>query len=301
MLLQQAVDEYLFDCECRKLSPKTIENYSKQIRYLQEYLVKKGIKNLEEVIPAQIKQFLAIKQREGCKANYINNLLKAFKCLFKYCFEEGYTDTCITAKVKNQKKTKVIINTFTAKNVKDMINFYDGKKYLDVRNKMILIFLFDTGIRLNELVHLKPEDVMEDCIIIKYGKNYKERVVPKTPYLTKHYFKYLRIRESYFSNKSLLNKELFLSKNCKMLTHEMVERIVKIAGEGVNVSKDIRCSPHTCRHTYAQMQLMNGLDIYSLSRILGHENISITQIYLNSIRDKEIVTAGVKTSPLMNL
>ena len=301
MILQDVIDEYLFDCECRKLSPKTIDNYRKQIRYLQEHLAENGIIKLEDVKPTQIKQFLAIKQKEGCKANYINDLLKAFKCLFKYCFEEGYTNTCITAKIKNQKKPKVIINTFTTKNVKDMINFYDGRKYLDVRNKMILIFLFDTGIRLNELIHLKPEDVMDEFIIIKYGKNYKERVVPKSPYLTKHYFKYLRIRESYFNTKSLIGKELFLSKNCKMITHEMIERIVKLAGEGTNVSKDIRVSPHTCRHTYAQMQLMNGLDIYSLSRILGHENISITQIYLNSIRDKEILTAGVKTSPLMNL
>ena len=59
--------------------------------------------------------------------------------------------------------------------------------------------------------------------------------------------------------------------------------------------------PHTCRHTYAQMQLMNGLDIYSLSRILGHESISVTQTYLNVIRDERVLIQGNKTSPLMNL
>lgn len=74
-----------------------------------------------------------------------------------------------------------------------------------------------------------------------------------------------------------------------------------IAGEQAKVSDTIRCSPHTCRHTFAQMQLKNGLDIYALSRLMGHTNISITQRYLEGIKDREILKAGNKTSPLMNL
>lgn len=74
-----------------------------------------------------------------------------------------------------------------------------------------------------------------------------------------------------------------------------------MAGEGVKVRKEIRCSPHTCRHYFAQAQLRNGLDVYSLSRLLGHENINITKRYLQGLKDEEVLELGVKSSPLMNL
>jgi len=74
-----------------------------------------------------------------------------------------------------------------------------------------------------------------------------------------------------------------------------------LAGEGVKVRKEIRCSPHTCRHYFAQAQLRNGLDVYSLSRLLGHENINITKRYLQGLKDEEVLELGVKSSPLMNL
>ena len=80
-----------------------------------------------------------------------------------------------------------------------------------------------------------------------------------------------------------------------------VERIVKICGKEAKIRSEIRCSPHTCRHYFAQAQLRNGLDVYSLSRLLGHEDISITKRYLQGLEDRNIVEISVKTSPLMNL
>jgi len=77
--------------------------------------------------------------------------------------------------------------------------------------------------------------------------------------------------------------------------------LLKIAGKGCDVATDIRVSAHTFRHTYAQYQLKAGLDLYSLSRLLGHENISITQTYLNGMKDTDVLQQAQKTSPLMNL
>jgi len=86
-----------------------------------------------------------------------------------------------------------------------------------------------------------------------------------------------------------------------LLDSSPVDTVLKVAGKGCNVSPDVRVSAHTFRHTYAQYQLKNGLDLYSLSRILGHENISITQTYLNSMKDIDVLEQAHKTSPLMNL
>ena len=93
----------------------------------------------------------------------------------------------------------------------------------------------------------------------------------------------------------------FLSQKGKMLTPEAIERVVKTCGREANIRKDIRCSPHTCRHYYAQAQLRNGLDVYSVSRLLGHEDIGITKRYLQSLQDEDVLSRAIKSSPLMNI
>ncbi|MCC3865609.1 site-specific integrase [Terrisporobacter petrolearius] len=112
--------------------------------------------------------------------------------------------------------------------------------------------------------------------------------------------KYERIRSSYLKDNALYYDNYFLSFRNRPLTIEAIERIVKLACNGV-VRDEIRTSPHTCRHYYAQSQLRNGLDVYSLSRLLGHDDISITKRYLEGLQDMKIVELGTETSPLMNL
>ena len=300
MLLTTIRDEFSFHCQYRKLSPRTIKNYTKQIDYLLRFLQEeKQTIHIEDVAPKDIKEFLLKMSKAGRTANYVNDLLKAYKVFFRYAFNEGYTDEPLTAQIRNVKKPKVIIRTFTEKELKQMSNYYQGYDYLTIRNKVIMMLLIDTGIRLSELTGLTEEQIKYDYIII-HGKGNKERVVPKSPLLSKWLIKYLAVRKSYFAYR-VVPDNIFLSKNGKPLTNTMIDKIVKDAGKGCDVSSDIRVSAHTFRHTYAQFQLKAGLDIYSLSRLLGHENISITQTYLNGMRDKEILTQAKNTSPLMNI
>ena len=300
MLLSAVRDEFSFHCQCRKLSPRTIKNYTKQIDYLLRFLQeeKKTI-HIEDVKPRDIKEFLLKMSKAGRTANYVNDLLKAFKVFFRYAFEEGYTDELLTQKIHNAKKPKVIIRTFTEPELKRMSNYYQGHDYLTIRNKVIMMLLIDTGIRLSELTGLTEEQIKFDYIII-HGKGNKERVVPKSPLLSKWLVKYLAVRKSYFAYR-VIPDNIFLSKNGKPLTNTMIDKIVKDAGRACEVSSDIRVSAHTFRHTYAQFQLRAGLDLYSLSRLLGHESITITQTYLNGMRDKEVLRQAQNTSPLMNI
>ena len=300
MLLKSVKEEFVFDCQCRKLSDKTIKNYGKQIEYLFNYLQEeKGIIDIEEVKPQHVKQFLMMIRSKGRTVTYFNDLLKAFKVFFRYAYEEGYTEELITEKIKNAKKEKIIIRTFSEGETKRLINFYDGNDYLDIRNKTIILMFIDTGIRLSELTGLTEEQIKYDYIIIK-GKGEKERVVPKSPMLSKWLSKYMAVRNSYFQYKNV-PPNIFLTKNGKLLDSSPVDTVLKKAGRGCEVSKDIRVSAHTFRHTYAQYQLKAGLDLYSLSRLLGHENISITQTYLNGMKDIDVLQQAQKTSPLMNL
>jgi integrase/recombinase XerD len=300
MLLSVIRDEFVFNCQCRRLSDKTIKNYSKQIDYLLNFLKQeKDVEEIEDVQTQYIKQFLLNMKKSGRKVNYLNDLLKAFKVFFRYAYEEGYAASFLVEKIKNAKGGKVILRTFSEQETKRLINFYEGRKYLDVRNKVMLMLLIDTGIRIGELISMTEAQIKHDYIIVR-GKGDKERVVPKSPLLSKWLIKFLAIRKSYFQYR-IIPENIFLSKNAIIMCTSRIDRVIKNAGDACAISKDVRVSAHTFRHTYAQYQLKNGLDIYTLSRLLGHENIAITQTYLNGLRDEEVLEQAQKTSPLMNL
>lgn len=300
MLLTDAAKEFEFNCQCRKLSDKTIRNYGKLIGYLLDYLKEQHkVLCLEDVRPMYIKVYLMMLQERGAKPQYINDQLKAFKVLFRYLYEEGYTDSILTERIKNVKQPKTIIKTFTEQEVKKLTEYYSGHTFMEVRNRLMLMTFFDTGIRVSELIDLKLSQVKDEYILI-HGKGDKERVVPKSPLLNKWMFKYLNTRKNFFAYRRV-PENVFLSRNGRPMTTEAIHRVIKIAGKAVGVSRDIRVSPHTCRHTFAQMQLKNGLDLYSLSRLMGHSNISITQRYLEGLRDFEVLNACKATGILMNL
>lgn len=113
MHLRDCMEEFLYECECRHLAKGTLRNYRAQISFLVEYLESNGINDVEQVKPAHIRNFLRMKQEQGCKPTYVNDLLKAHKTMLNYLEEEGYVEINAAAKVKNVKQPKVVIETFS--------------------------------------------------------------------------------------------------------------------------------------------------------------------------------------------
>ena len=300
MQLETLVREFLFECEIREYTPRTVENYKKQLRHFTEFLKEYcSVETLEEVQASHVKAFIKHYQMRQCKPSYINDNLKAVKVLCSYAFRENYVDHLITANIKNVKEPKTLIHTFSTDEIKKMISYYQGNSYVDIRNKLILMILFDTGIRINELIEMKPEQIQDSYFII-YGKGRKERIVPKNPLVSKTLVKYRTAKTKYFQCRKA-EDHVFLSKNGKRLNNQAIHKFMKDCAKAVNVRSAVRVSPHTCRHTFAQQQIKNGLDLYSLSRLLGHESVAITQRYLESIQDSQIIASAKKTSVLANL
>lgn len=300
MLLEDAIKEYVYEIQIRNYTPRTIKGYKNNVLRFSQFIKNQwGVIELEEVSPAHIKQYLTSLKDKGRSPVYINTILKNLRSFFQYCYEEGYCMN-IAKKVIWLKEKKTVVSTFNDVEVKKMLEHWKFSSYLHARNRCIIAVLFDTGIRNLELCQLKKLDVKETVMHIM-GKGRKERVVPISPYLKRTMIKYERIREAYLSDDILHYDNYFLSSRNKPLTIEAIERIVKLAGKGANVREEIRCSPHTCRHYFAQAQLRNGLDVYSLSRLLGHEDIAITKRYLQGLKDTEVLELGIKSSPLMNL
>ena len=301
MFLTELIREFVFDCKVRELSDLTVKNYEKQLQKFRHFVRENfQITQFEELKPIHVKEYIASLQERGCKPAYINDLLKAVKCLCSYAQREGYSEEVLTKRVKNVKQPKVLIHTFSTKEISLMIKYFNGSDYLSVRNKMILMIFFDTGIRLSELVNMELDQIQDTYFVI-YGKGRKERVVPKNPAVGKFLYKYLSAREKYFAGRNYEEELVFLSKTGKKMTNEGVRVFMREAANAVGVSSQVRVSPHTCRHTFAHQQLKNGLDLYSLSRLLGHESVAITQRYLESIKDTQILTSARKTSVLANL
>lgn len=302
MLLEDVLKEFIFDCQLRKMSPKTIKGYkNNNLSLFRFFKTEYGVTQLNEVHYKLIQGYIKFLTDKGLRETYINGLIKSFRAFFKYCYKEGYIKINPMDKIEFQKEPNTLILTFTDEEVVKLIRHYSGRKFLDVRNRLIMILLFDTGIRNTELCDLKLTDVRESHLRI-YGKGKKERFVPITPAINKALIQYYRVRTAYIKDKVTYETEyLLLSQKGKKLTVETLERIVHDAAVECDVRDIVRASPHTCRHYYAQSQLRNGCDLYTLSKLLGHSNLNITKIYLKSMQDDLMFDMAVRTSPLTNL
>ena len=297
MKIQAAIQDYLTEIEVRKYTPKTRRWYRTGLnlflRFCQENL---AIDNVEEITIVVVKKFAQHMNQFGKKGSYINGLLKIAKSFIQYCYEEGYGGFNTKRTFKWCREERPVIMTFQPEDVRRMLQNCKGFDFISTRDRAILTMLFETGIRCWELCCIKKEDFHEDFVVIN-GKNHKQRVVPITPILRKALLQYERVSQKYFELKAT-DDFFFLSFHGRQLTNSAVEQIVKRHGTEI---EGIRVSPHTCRHFYAQQQMKMGTDLYTISRLLGHENIQITQTYLNSLRDEEVIQIAKQKSVLMNL
>jgi len=301
LLIRDLLKEFTFDLQIKNYSKRTIETYNHNIcqliRYLNEH---HEVTEIEDVSTVHIKKFIQYQLNVGKKSTYINTLIKSLRAFYVYLVAEEYVTLNIMARTKLLKEDKTVIQTFTDKEVAKMIESYDFKTYLNARNKLMVAMFADTGIRCSELINLETDWINETNIKI-FGKGAKWRYVPISLMLRKYMIRYERIKEGYFKKKNLEHNNYFLSRSGRPLTSVQVENVVRNAGKVAGVRKEIRCSPHTLRHYSIQSNLRNGLDLYSCSKIAGHENIQVTKRYLEGLETENILEMAQKTSPLMNL
>lgn len=303
MLLEDALNEFLLDLELKQYSQRTIRHERNSVQKMLYFIAEEyKVTQLEKVKHLHLKGYVRCLTDLGRKETYVNGLIKSFRAFFRYCVNEEYIEENPALRLSFQKEPEVLITTFTGKEVEAMVNYYKGRHFLDIRNKLIMVMLFDTGMRCSELCELKVTDVQSNVINIQEGKGKKQRHVPITSAIAKYLMKYQLVRQNYIRDKRGYAEEyLFLSQKGKPLTKATIERVVGACKEPCGVREEIRCSPHTCRHYYTQKQLRNGCDMYTVSRLLGHKTITVTKRYLQSITDEDIVELGTKTSPLMNM
>lgn len=293
----------MFSCNLRKMSKRTMKGYRNNNLAMFKYVEQEfGITELEDMNRMVIQDYINHLTEKGLKETYINGLLKCFRAYFNYALEEGYISRSPMEKIKFQREVMPVIQTFTDEEVYKMVRAFHGNDYMSIRNNLIMTLFLDTGIRCTELCDLKMTDIRDTHVRI-FGKNKKERMVPISPVLNKALIRYLRCRNEWKSTQLSVQEEyLLLSYRGKRLTVEAVERVVRLAGQSARVREHIRCSPHTCRHYFAQKLYRNRVDVYTISKLLGHGNLQVTRRYLQSLdSDTFIEELGAEVSPLTGI
>lgn len=192
-------------------------------------------------------------------------------------------DFKLNQEIKEEKK---VIVTFNDDGVSRIINDVKEETYSNVRDKLILIMLFDTGIRVSELCDIKNNDIARRHILI-HGKGPKQRLVYISSIMRKYMKKYENLKQERFKKKpkNEIESYYFLDQYAARLSRSRINKILREHCNNVGVRKEVRCSPHDCRHYFAQKQLKNGIDIYSLSRLMGHFDTQVTSKYLAVLKN----------------
>ncbi|WP_214848781.1 tyrosine-type recombinase/integrase [Exiguobacterium sp. s193] len=260
------------------------------------------IDDLESVKPAHIKSFIQTCQGTGKEINStINGSIATLRVFFNSLVEEEYLSEHENPmrRIKNLKEDKKVILTFNDEEVSRILNDVEEATYSNIRDKLILIFLFDSGIRVSELCDIKTNDVSRKHILI-HGKGSKQRLIYISKLMRKYMRKFEAIKKERFYHRldDEIGEYYFLDQSAERLSRSRINQILKEHCRRVGVRKEVRCSPHDCRHYYAQKQLKNGIDIYSLSRLMGHFDTQITSKYLRGLEQEDILNIGRMTSPL---
>jgi len=228
----------------------------------------------------------------------VQGYARTIKAFWSWLVEEGYIQENPIARLKLPRVPYKVIATFAPEQIQALIHSLDRRTPSGFRNYTIILLFLDTGIRLSELTSLKIEDVdFGQSHLLVSGKGSRERIVPTGIQVRRALWRYIK---NYRSDPAYPNeKRLFLSGSGfplrPRLVQSLISRICKRAG-----ITGIRCSPHTLRHTFAKLYLMEGGDIFSLQKILGHSSLEMVKAYLN-LASSDVSQQHRRFSPIDNM
>lgn len=214
----------------------------------------------------------------------VNRKITALKSFYKFLIKEGLLEKNPLDKITAPKVTKMLPFFVDKKHINLLLDEVDfGETFEGVRNRLIVEIFYQTGIRRAELINIKINDIdFSNCTLKVLGKRNKERIIPFNNGLKKEIEDYKKVRDNEFGN--LANNYLFLTQKGEKMYEKLVYRIVhKYLQMVTTIDKK---SPHVMRHTFATHMLNNGADLNAIKELLGHSNLSATQVYTHNTFEK---------------
>jgi integrase/recombinase XerD len=264
------------------LSENTILSYGRDIKKFFRFLQRLKISFLnpgEDVLG----RFIQHASRSGLSARSITRLISSLKAFYKFLVLDGVMKKNPALSLHSPKSMLALPKYLRVKEVERLLSQPDQGAFLGIRDKAMLELLYATGLRVSELVLLKTKDInLEDGFLICRGKGGKERIVPLGNSAVTALQKYLGKARPKLLKRS--NDYLFLTYRGDSFTRQGFWKLLKIYAQKANLAP--RISPHVLRHSFATHLLERGADLRSVQLMLGHSQITSTQIYTHVSRER---------------
>ena len=281
--------------EEKRLASSTLEAYIKDIEQFIDYLNSNNISDLTKVNKTIIITYLLYLQKIGRASSTISRNLASIRCFYQYLLNNNLIKEDPTHNLRSPKVEKKIPDILTKKEVNLLLSQPNQDNFKGARDKAMLELLYATGIRVSEIVALDLDnlDLGLGYLHIK-DSDTSERVVPIGSFALKYLINYI----NNYRNEVLKDRDetaLFLNYNGGRLTRQGFWKIIKEYAKKSNIDKKI--TPHTLRHSFAVHLLQNGANIKIVQEMLGHSDISTTQMYYFATDNKELKDVYEKTHP----
>jgi integrase/recombinase XerD len=264
------------------LSGNTLEAYSRDVvRYL-DFLARKGCLTPGEIRPIDVASFLAALKEMGLGARSRARALSAVRMFHRFLLIEDYSETNPSSVIEAPRTVAKLPEVLNKGEVARLLAAPSGRSDSDIRDKAMLELLYATGLRVSELVSLKLVDVnLQAGYLITMGKGKKERLVPIGEDAVSAVGAYLgEVR----NRRITARDDLFLSRLGGSMTRQAFWMMIRKRARQAGIFRDV--SPHTLRHSFATHLLENGADLRSVQTMLGHADLSTTQIYTHVTRER---------------
>ena len=260
----------------KKLSDNTLQSYKRDILQYQNYLEENGI-NYAKVSKEDVKAYLTYLKQIGKKPSTISRNLASIRSFYQFSIRNKKIKNDPTEDVQSPKIEKRVPSVLTAQEVELLLEQPKDVDLKGTRDKAMLEFAYATGMRVTEIINLNIEDVnLEgEYVICRVGS--KQRNIPLGSLSLKALREYIEEARPILI-KSEKEKALFVNVNGQRLTRQGFWKIVKYYKEQAHITKDI--TPHVLRHSFATHLLQNGADLKAIQTMLGHSDISSTQVYM---------------------
>jgi len=309
--IEQLIKGFRIFCLAERKAPKTIAWYISKLNYFKVYLQERGQgADITSITVHDLRTFIVHLQTDvtvGANNPYrpvtdqplspctVAGYARVLKLFFNWLEREGYTDENPAHHLRAPKESQEVVQTFSDDQIQRLLAAIDSRSMSGFRDLCMLLLLLDTGIRLSELVTLQLPNVdLEGGEIKVRGKGDKERIVPIGANVQKALWKYVRRFRPQPAHPNIQN--LFLSASGYGLSGSRVYHIIKRYGDRAEL-QGVRCSPHTFRHTFAKNFLLNGGDLFTLQKILGHSSLDVVRLYVN-LATEDVKIQHRKYSPV---
>lgn len=283
--MQNYLDEFLTYLNLeRGYSQNTVLSYQSDLDQFIKYLAHRGIKNIKGLDRSAITLFINYLSGYSLASTSISRKLAAIKSFCKFLLRENYLADNPVKNIRFPRLGRRLPKALPQKDVLQLIEKVFGSSPLDIRDRTILELLYGTGMRVSELVALDLKDINLDVGFIKvFGKGGKERILPLGNKAAESLKKYLELFRAKFLKKQT-SSAVFIDRSSQRLTRQGVWFIIKKRLRLAAIKA--AASPHTLRHSFATHMLERGADLRSVQELLGHVDISTTQLYTSVSREK---------------